>query len=52
MTFDKILDFYKSEIQNKTTIITIVGDKSKFDLEGLKKYGKVVEVKMDQITKK
>jgi predicted Zn-dependent peptidase len=52
MTFDKILEFYKKEIQNKTTIITIVGDKSKFDLEGLKKYGKVVEVQMDQITKK
>lgn len=52
MTFDQILEFYKKEIQNKTTIITIVGDKSKFDLNALKKYGKVVEVEMDQITKK
>jgi len=52
MTFDRILEFYKKEIQNKTTVITIVGDKSKFDLEELKKYGKIVEVKMDQITKK
>lgn len=52
MTFDQILEFYKSEIQNKTTIITIVGDKSKFDLKELEKFGKVVEVKMDQITKK
>jgi zinc protease len=52
MNFDKILEFYKKEIQNKTTVITIVGDKSKFDLEALKQYGKIVEVKMDQITKK
>lgn len=52
MTFDQILEFYKNEIQNKTTIITIVGDKSKFDLKELEKFGKVVEVKLDQITKK
>lgn len=52
MTFDKILDFYKNEIQNKTTVITIVGDKSKFDLKELKKYGNIVEVKQEQLTKK
>lgn len=50
--FSDLVNFYKSEIQGKPTTIGIVGDVSKFDMAKLKKYGKVVEIKKDQIFKK
>lgn len=47
--FDEILKFYSTNIQGKTMLITIVGNKSQVDMEKLAKFGKVVEVEKKQI---
>ena len=42
-------DFHRSNITNRKKLISIVGSKSKIDMEALAKYGKVTEVSLDQI---
>ena len=49
MNFEDIVNFYKSEIQNKPLIITIVGDVKSFDLKKLEKYGEVIKVKKSKL---
>ncbi|MFH0893117.1 MAG: insulinase family protein [Bacteroidota bacterium] len=49
LTFDDILSFYKKEIQSKSIVIAIVGDKKRIDMKGLAKFGKIVYVKKDKI---
>lgn len=44
LQFDDITEFYKSNIKEKPYVITIVGDAKRFDINELKKYGKVVEL--------
>ena len=47
-TFDDILTFYESEIQNKPMVITMVTDLSKVNLEALKQF-EVTIVKEKQL---
>jgi len=49
MSFDDIIRYYNSQYFNKPSIITIIGDKSKIDLGWLSTYGKVVEVKKEDL---
>jgi len=42
LTFDNIVNIYKSEIQKKPIAICIVGDQSKLDMTHIAKYGKIV----------
>ena len=42
-------DFHQSNITDRKKLISIVGPKSKIDMEALAKYGKVTEVSLDQI---
>lgn len=49
LAFNDIVGFYETYIKNKPLIISIYGDKSKIDLAKLSKYGKIVELKKDQI---
>ncbi len=44
-----MLGFYKSQIQDKPKLISIVGDKAKIDMETIAKKGKVSEIGLDQI---
>ena len=49
LTFAEVNDFYVQHIKGKQMVIAIVGDKSKFDMGKLAKYGKVVEVKLKAV---
>jgi hypothetical protein len=44
-----MMTFVDGHIRNKPKLISIVGDKSKIDLEGLKKHGTIIEVSEEQI---
>lgn len=49
MTFEDIQRFYEENIKGKPVTVTIYGDVSKMNLDKLKQFGKVVELKMDDI---
>jgi predicted Zn-dependent peptidase len=49
MEFKDIVDFYESNISGKHFVITIVGDKKQINIDELSKFGKIIEVKTDQI---
>lgn len=49
LNFDDIYSFYKQNLQNKPIIMTIVGDKERIDIEELKKFGKIIYVKKDDV---
>lgn len=46
---DTVLAFHKEYLKNKPKLISVVGDKSKMDIERLKKIGPVTEIQLDQI---
>lgn len=45
LDFGDLCNFYDNELRGKPVTITIVGDKKRFDLKALEKYGKVEVVK-------
>jgi len=45
LTFNDIVEFNKKNLKNKPMVIAIVGDKKRMDLDELKKYGKIIEIK-------
>jgi len=49
INFEDIVTFYKTEIQNKPVIITIVGDVKRFDLKKLEEYGEVIKIKESKL---
>ncbi|MFY0608417.1 MAG: insulinase family protein [Cyclobacteriaceae bacterium] len=49
LSFEDILTFYEQNIKNKPAMITIYGDASRFDIDRLKSFGKVVELDMKDI---
>jgi len=49
LTFGDIQSFYENNIKDKPAVITIYGDTSEFDIDQLRQYGKVVELKLDTI---
>lgn len=49
LSFDNILKFYYSNIQNRPMLITIVGNKKHINMEDLAKFGKIIEVDKKQI---
>ena len=46
---DILQDFHRSNITNRQKLVSIVGSKSKIDMEALAKHGKITEVSLDQI---
>jgi zinc protease len=52
LTFNDIERFYQDNIKGKPVTVTIYGDVSKMDMAKLGKLGKVVELKMDDISTK
>jgi predicted Zn-dependent peptidase len=49
LSFDNILKFYSSNIQNRPMLITIVGNKKQINMDELAKFGKIIEVDKKQI---
>lgn len=49
LTFQDIVSFYEENIKGKPAVITIYGDSKEFDMDVLKKFGKVVLFKMEDI---
>jgi zinc protease len=47
--FETVYSFYERNIKGKPLLITIYGDKSKIDMEKLKTYGEIIEIKKDDI---
>ncbi len=45
MNFDDIVKFYETNVKGRPIMVTIYGDTSRFDIDRLRKLGKVVEVK-------
>lgn len=45
LTFDDIVAFNKENLKNQPMVIAIVGDRKRIDMEELKKYGKIIEIK-------
>lgn len=43
LTFDDMMNFYKTNIKNKPIIFAIIGNRSHFDYEKLKDFGNVIE---------
>jgi predicted Zn-dependent peptidase len=46
---ETMMNFVDGHIRNKPKLISIVGDKSKIDLEALKKHGRIIEINQAQI---
>ncbi|MFD0797503.1 M16 family metallopeptidase [Maribacter chungangensis] len=49
LTFEDIQSFYETNVKGKPAVITIYGDTSEFELEQLRKYGNVIELKITDI---
>jgi predicted Zn-dependent peptidase len=49
LTFDKMVDYYKTTIQPLPLRLSVVGNKTKFDLNVLAKYGKITPIKLSKI---
>lgn len=49
MSFDEITDFYNRHFNGKPSVITIIGDKDKIAMDWLSHYGRVIEVKKEDI---
>ncbi|MBO47033.1 MAG: hypothetical protein CMJ96_09095 [Planctomycetes bacterium] len=46
---DLMLNFHRTNITKRKKLISIVGDKSKIDMEALARHGKITEISLDQI---
>lgn len=49
ISFDQVQAFYNEYMKNKPMIITLVGDKSRINMDELKKFGKIIELKKSDI---
>jgi predicted Zn-dependent peptidase len=48
-SLDNVLKFHANHLKGRPKLISIVGDKSKVNLEALKKHGEIVELKLEDI---
>ena len=48
-SLDRVLEVYRERIQGRPKLISIVGDKSKFDLASLGRYGEIIELGVEDI---
>ena len=51
LNFSDIVNYNNNNLKNKAIVIAIVGDKKRIDLEELKKYGKIIEIKEKELFK-
>lgn len=50
--FEDIVEFYKKNVNNHATLITILGNKKKMDMKGLEKYGTIKKISVSTIIRK
>ncbi|MFK7901055.1 MAG: M16 family metallopeptidase [Cyclobacteriaceae bacterium] len=48
-SIDQIIDFHKQKISKNKTVYLVIGKKGNIDLDVLKKYGKVIQLSVDDI---
>lgn len=48
-TLDDLMDFHAAHIKGQPKLISIVGDKTKIDMEALAQFGTIIEVTLDDI---
>ena len=46
---EAMLGFHRNHIRNRPRLISIVGDRSKIDLEDLARHGSIVELDLEDI---
>jgi zinc protease len=46
---DDLLSFQRSRIKGRPKLISVVGDKSKIDMDALANYGKIIDVTLDDV---
>ncbi|MCK5169899.1 MAG: insulinase family protein [Bacteroidales bacterium] len=51
LNFSDIVNYNNNNLKNQAMVIAIVGDKKRIDLEELKKYGKIIEIKEKELFK-
>lgn len=51
LTFSDIVEFNHKNLKNNAIVIAIVGNKKRIDLDELKKYGKIIEIKEKDLFK-
>ena len=49
LTAQDMTDFYRKEIQSKPRVYFVIGNKKQLDMQTLSKYGRVVELKKDDV---
>ena len=49
VTDEDVYDYYNKNVKGRPYILIIVGDKSKLDMQKLSKYGKITELKLEEI---
>ena len=52
LTFDDILNFYKTNIKGKPITICIVGDEKRLNMQNIAKFGKIIKIKEKNLYKK
>ena len=52
LTFNDILNFYKTNIKGKPIVICIVGDEKRLNMQDIAKFGKIVKIKEKNLFKK
>ena len=52
LSFDDILNFYKTNIKGKPVTICIVGDKKRLNMKEMGKFGKIIKIKESSLYKK
>lgn len=49
VTDEDVYDYYNKNVKGRPYILIIVGDKSKLDIQKLSKYGKITELKLEEV---
>jgi predicted Zn-dependent peptidase len=52
LTFNDILNFYKTNVKGKPIVICIVGDEKRLNMQDIAKFGKIVKIKEKDLFKK
>jgi len=50
-SFEGMMEFYRNNLQNKPFAITIYGDKRKMDMNKLREYGEIIELKSSDLVR-
>lgn len=49
LSFDDIMKFYRNKLKDQPVVIAIVGDPKRIDMDALKAYGKIIQLKQKKL---